>query len=78
MELYHRVARLIEAHKARLERAEVKVEASSPQRILAMGFSVVRHNGRALSSVDNIKVGDSIEITVADGRAKATITDKTK
>ena len=31
-----------------------------------------------VAKADNIKVGDSIEITVADGRAKATITDKTK
>ena len=78
VELHHSVARLIEAHKARLERAEIKVNSSSPQRILAMGFSVVRHNGRALTSADCIEVGDSIEVVLADGTAKATITDKTK
>lgn len=78
VELHHSVARLIEAHKARLERAEVKVEASSPQRILAMGFSVVRQGGRALTSADNIEVGNIVEIVFADGKATATITDKTK
>ena len=78
VELHHGVARLLEAHKARLERAAVKVEASSPQRILAMGFSMIQHNGRTLTTANSISIGDQVEIILADGRAQATITDKTK
>lgn len=78
VELHHSVARLLEAHKARLERAEVQVEASSPKRIMALGFAVVRQGGKALKSVNEVAVGESIEITLADGTARADITETTK
>lgn len=78
MELHHSVARLLELHKARLERAEVQVEASSPKRIMALGFAVVRQGGKALKSVNEVAVGESVEITLADGTARADITETTK
>lgn len=67
------VARRLEKEKNRLEVAQRSVEALSPQRIMQLGFAVVRRGGRLLKSVEDSQVGELIEIELKDGAIKARI-----
>ena len=67
------VARRLEKEKNRLEVAQRSVEALSPQRIMQLGFAVVRSGGRLLKSVEDAQVGELIEIELKDGAIKARI-----
>ena len=52
------------------------IDASSPERILALGYSITRLNGKAIRSVDDIKPGDEVITTVSGGEFTSRITDK--
>lgn len=52
----------------RLAAAEELAESRSPQRILRLGFAIVRSQGRAVVSAAKISRGQELEIEVADGR----------
>ena len=67
------VQRLLERQTARLDSAAELVAGRSPQRILRLGFAVVRAEGKAVASVAALHAGDRVRIDVADGSAEATI-----
>lgn len=71
--LRHNVARLLEGEHLRLDKAQTLVEASSPQRILSMGFALVRKEGKVVSTATALHSGDTVELTLADGTHSATI-----
>lgn len=54
------------------------VEGRDPQRILSLGFSIVRSEGRAVKDVSHLAVGQDIEITFETGTRTAKITDNGK
>ena len=54
------------------------IEASSPERLLALGYSITRVNGKAMRSVDDIAPGDEIITTVAGGEFTSKVIDKNK
>ena len=54
------------------------IEASSPERLLALGYSITRVNGKAVRSVDEIAPGDEIITTVAGGEFTSKVIDKNK
>jgi exodeoxyribonuclease VII large subunit len=60
----------------RIELTESKLSSASPDRILRLGFSIARINGKAIRSAENIKEGDEIETTLASGIIKSTVTWK--
>lgn len=66
--------RIVEIGRARLEAADGLVEGRSPQRIMRMGFAVVRSGGRALLSTDGLRAGERIEVELCDGALDADIT----
>ena len=66
--------RTVEAARSRIAAAEGVVEGCSPQRIMRMGFAVVRHNGRALLSTEGLRAGEPIEVELYDGALNADIT----
>lgn len=66
--------RIVESNKARLEAADGLVEGRSPQRIMRMGFAVVRSGGRALLSTEGLCAGEWIEVELCDGALDADIT----
>ena len=57
----------------RLAAAEELVGSRSPQRILRLGFAVVRSEGRAVVSAREVRPGQRLEIEVADGRFTAEV-----
>ncbi len=66
-------ARCIESARTHLAVAEGVVEGRSPQRIMRMGFAVVRRDGRALLSADGLRTGQRIEVELCDGALSADI-----
>lgn len=74
LSLAHHAKQLLEGHKSRLAIAEFKAKASSPERILSMGFAMVRSGGKIISSTEEIDDGQRVEITLADGAVGAMIT----
>lgn len=53
-----------------------KLKGLSPLDKLSQGYSYVSHDGKTLTSIENIKTGDNIEVYVKDGRVSATVNDK--
>lgn len=51
----------------RLDNAAELIAGRSPERILRLGFAVVRTGGKAVVSARGIRKGDALEIEVADG-----------
>ena len=69
---------LLQNERKRIELVESKLESAHPNRILRLGFSITRVEGKAVRSVDEVKEGDEIETTLASGTFKSTITWKQK
>ncbi|WP_296006890.1 exodeoxyribonuclease VII large subunit [uncultured Alistipes sp.] len=72
------VARELLAHQGlRLDNAAEIIAAHSPERLLQLGFALLRSGGRALTSAAQIQAGDEVEIRLADGSLNATINHTT-
>ncbi len=61
------VKRLLEREQQRLDNAATVVESRSPRAILHLGFAVVRADGRALRSVEELMQQKRLQIELADG-----------
>ncbi|MBQ1953012.1 MAG: exodeoxyribonuclease VII large subunit [Alistipes sp.] len=66
------VERLIERQRSFLRMAAEVAEARAPERILNLGFAVVRCDGRAITSAEGLS-GREVEIELAKGSVKAEI-----
>lgn len=59
-----------------LDNLATHIESADPKRILKLGFSITRVNGKAITTTKNLSTGTTIETTLADGVIHSTITDK--
>ena len=50
-----------------------KLDALSPLKTLARGYSIIEQNGEMVNSVKQLKTGNEIDIKLADGNSKAKI-----
>ena len=71
-QLRSEVARFIERRAMFLQVAESSVEARAPEKILRLGFAVVRCDGRAVTSTKGLK-GREVDIQLAEGKLKAEV-----
>ncbi len=71
--LFGRTREVVATSRRRLDAAERMVIAGSPERIMARGFSIVRHNGTTITDRSQLKVNDEVEITFANGTRTAII-----
>ena len=53
-----------------------KVQKLNPSEILKLGYSVVKHNNKIISSINDVKVDDDICIVFKDGQVVANILEK--
>lgn len=60
-------------HATRLENAAELVAGRSPERILRLGFAVVRAGGKTVTSASCVRKGDVLDIEVSDGRIESTV-----
>ena len=59
---------LLNKEQNRLDNLDSKIKNADPQRILKLGFTVTRINGKAVKDVSLLKSGDIIETEFAKGR----------
>ncbi|MFI3277957.1 MAG: exodeoxyribonuclease VII large subunit [Rikenellaceae bacterium] len=67
-------AALLEQQKTKVEHLGMVVNSLSPQNLINLGFAVLQSAERTILSVDDTKVGESINITLRDGGIEAQVT----
>ncbi len=77
-QLTYKIQRSIEErlHDARFEfqRSVERLDALSPLSVLARGYSLTTLSHRVVMSIDDVQVGDQIEVQVSDGTINAAVT----
>lgn len=56
-----------------LELAETKVKYVDPKNVLERGYSITRLNGKAVRSIESVKVGDVLETSLVDGWVRSVV-----
>ncbi|MCM1311906.1 MAG: exodeoxyribonuclease VII large subunit [Roseburia sp.] len=62
---------LKERHKLML--LENKADSASPDRLLGLGFSITRVNGHAVTDMSQVKTGDTVVTTLANGEIESVV-----
>ena len=65
--------RTLQSEKQRLDGIATLVANFAPERIFRLGYAIARKEGKALASVEGVEVGDTIDISLADGDINAVI-----
>jgi len=74
----HLAERTLQGEKQRLEGIATVVANFAPERIFRLGYAIARKEGKALQSVEDVTIGDSINISLANGEIESKITKITK
>jgi exodeoxyribonuclease VII large subunit len=72
------VALFMQAQHHKLDLSQKYIDASSPERILALGYSITRINGKAVRSTDDVMPGDVVVTSVDGGDFTSKVIDKNK
>ncbi|NTW89891.1 MAG: exodeoxyribonuclease VII large subunit [Candidatus Moranbacteria bacterium] len=59
--------------RERLARAEGALRQYDPNRVLSLGYAIVRAQGRVLSKVSDVSVGEELDIRLSDGNVTAEV-----
>ena len=70
----HLTERTLQGEKQRLDSIATLVANFAPERIFRLGYAIARKEGKALQSVEDVGVGDSINISLANGEIESKIT----
>jgi exodeoxyribonuclease VII large subunit len=60
----------------KLDLCQKYIDASSPEHILALGYSITRINGKAVRSIDDVKAGEEVTTIVSGGSFTSKVADK--
>lgn len=71
-----RPTELLREQRRNIEKCEILVQASHPDRIMAKGFSVVKVNGEAVSDSGLLGEGQQIQILMSKGEISAVVDKK--
>ena len=63
----------LEAKQRQLERFELVSRQADPQNVLKRGYSIVRSKGKAVTSPEQVKAGDSLSIQTAGGEINGVV-----
>ena len=77
-EVRHLAERTLQSEKQRLDGITTLVSNFAPERIFRLGYAIARKEGKALASVENVGIGDNIEVALADGVVNAKVVNKRK
>ena len=68
--------RVINSHKQRFIGATAKLDAMSPLKVLTRGYAMVQDdNEEIIRSISQVRLGDSLTVSVSDGQIRATVID---
>lgn len=71
--LPERIENLLQRERLRLEQAAEAIESRSPQRILQLGFAILRAENRAIRTTEELKQHRSLQVELADGTTEITL-----
>ena len=74
----HLAERTLQSEKQRLDGIANVVANFAPERIFRLGYAIARKDGRAMQSVEDVSIGDTISISLANGEIESKITKITK
>ncbi len=75
-QLDHLIHTMLQRERERLDSLTAMVDSHSPKHILTKGFSIARINGKAVSTIDDVTIGQRLEVTVSDGTVAAEVVEK--
>jgi exonuclease VII large subunit len=75
-EVRHIAERTLQGEKQRLDGIATLVANFAPERIFRLGYAIARKEGKSLQSVEDVGIGDGIEVALADGVINAQVIDK--
>jgi len=64
--------------KAKLREASGVIQNNNPKRNLALGYSIARKSGKVIRAVDDVKIGDIVDLEVIDGIIKSKVNERKK
>ena len=73
MKIRNSASPFIRTHESQLKEKESFFRLSSPDYILAKGYSITLKNGKAVKSAEELSQGDAIETVLAEGKVKSVI-----
>ncbi len=78
--LEHRIEKSSPSQQVKFFRQRVdslagRLKMIHPEQVLKRGYAIARHNGSIVRSVNLIQIGDSIEVSLADGSVRADVKD---
>ena len=74
----HLAERTLQGEVQRLDSLKTLVENFAPERIFRLGYAIARKEGKAIASIEGVEVGDTIDISLADGSLNAKVVEKRK
>lgn len=76
--LFVAAKRGVDDAKGQVTSLGLRLDSINPRRVLERGYSIVRVGGKPARSVDDVRRGDAVEISVVDGLIHGTVTDCSK
>lgn len=73
--IFQHAEQLIERQKNNLEHWQVQVSLLHPSNLLKRGFSITYHNGKPVTDARQIRVGDTVETILYNGKINLTRTE---
>ena len=73
-EVRHIAERTLQGEKQRLDGIATVVANFAPERIFRLGYAIARKKGKALQSVEDVAIDDTINISLANGEIESKIT----
>ena len=67
------VNKILDTNKHKLSMATSKISGASPERLLKLGYSITRVNGKSLSDIHQLKAGMEIMTTLSNGSFSSTV-----
>ena len=73
-DIRHLAERTLQSEAQRLDSLATLVAGFAPERIFRLGYAIARKEGKALDGIDNLNIGDTIDISLANGKIEGVIT----
>lgn len=67
---------VLSARRAQAARLAASLDALSPLRVLGRGYSIAKMEGAVVNSVEQVRLGDRLDLRVSDGVLACTVTKK--
>lgn len=74
--LLYNFKNILNQYNSRFSSDLAKLDALSPLKVLARGYSVAEINGKVLSTIDDANVGDTITLKLSDGKLNCMVESK--